>query len=159
MTRREIPLDASAILRALSEHAVDYVVIGGVAVQAHGHTRTTQDLDLVPAPGTENAERLVAALTDLRARPVGIGHSARPQIRLPSQGVLELDTAAGGVDIHITPPGAARYDDVRGRALELEVSGVRIAVAGLDDLIAMKRASGRPIDRSDIVALTEPDPE
>ena len=50
MTRREVPLEASAILRELADHAVDYIVIGGLAVQAHGHTRTTQDLDIVPNP-------------------------------------------------------------------------------------------------------------
>jgi hypothetical protein len=41
--------------------------------------------------------------------------------------------------------------------LKLEVAGVRLVVTGRDDLIAMKRASGRPIDRGDIVALTEAD--
>jgi hypothetical protein len=71
-------------------------------------------------------------------------------------GVTELDTDAGGVDVHMTPPGAAPYDRLRARALELDVSGVRLAVAGRDDLIAMKRTSGRPVDRGDIAALTEP---
>jgi hypothetical protein len=69
--------------------------------------------------------------------------------------VQELDTDAGGIDIHLRPPGAAAYEDLRRRALVLEVAGVKLAVAGRDDLIAMKRASGQPIDRGDIVALTE----
>jgi transcriptional regulator with XRE-family HTH domain len=158
MTRREIPLDASAILRVLSEQGVEYVVIGGVAVQAHGHPRTTQDLDLVPEPGSENLRRLVSALTALRGRPVGASLDSETLVRLPAEGVLELDTDAGGVDVHMTPPGAAPYEDLRARALELDVSGIRLAVAGRDDLIAMKRASGRPVDRGDIIALTEPDP-
>jgi hypothetical protein len=42
------------------------------------------------------------------------------------------------------------------RALRLDVAGVTVLVAGLDDLIAMKRASGRPIDRGDIATLTSP---
>lgn len=58
MTRREIPIDAMAILRVLAAHGVEYVVIGGLAVQAHGHPRTTQDLDLVPKPTAENRARL-----------------------------------------------------------------------------------------------------
>jgi hypothetical protein len=156
VTRREIPLDAAAILRVLGAHEVDYVVIGGLAVQTHGHTRTTQDLDLVPEPSPANLERLEAALTALGARPAG---KARPaKIEIPTAGVLELDTDAGGVDVHLDPPGAAPYAALRARALKVELD-VSVLVAGRDDLIAMKRASGRPIDRSDLLALTEPGSE
>ena len=153
MTRREIPIDAAVILRVLAKHEVEYVVIGGLAVQAHGHPRTTQDLDLVPKPTSVNRTRLVGALTELAARPVGA--SAPRAIVIPDTGVLELDTDAGGIDIHANPPGAAPYDELRERALVIELE-MPVAVAGRDDLIAMKRASGRPIDRSDIIALTEP---
>jgi hypothetical protein len=156
LTRREIPLDGRAILRVLAEHSVDYVVIGGVAVQAHGHPRTTQDLDIMPAFDPANLARLREALLELRARPVGATNASGAALELPADGVLELDTDAGGVDVHLHPPGAARYEQVRARALELDL-GVLVAVAGRDDLIAMKRASGRPIDRGDILALTEPD--
>lgn len=152
MTRREIPLDASVILRELHDHGVEYVVIGGVAVQAHGHTRTTQDLDLVPEPSEENLSRLAEALRALGARPAG---TQRPDaFRIPDTGVLELDTDAGGVDIHRDPPGAAPFAELRERALELELA-VTVPVVSLDDLIAMKYASGRPIDHGDISALTD----
>jgi hypothetical protein len=153
VTRREIPIDATTILRVLAGHHVDYVVIGGLAVQAHGHPRTTQDLDLVPEPTPENRARLLAALTELGARPVGA--RAPGEISIPETGVLELDTDVGGIDVHAAPPGAAPYTELRARALVIELD-VPVAVAGLDDLIAMKRAAGRPIDRSDIIALTEP---
>lgn len=157
MTRREIPLDARTILHVLAKHEVDYVVIGGLAVQAHGHTRTTQDLDLVPDPDSTNIGRLVAALAELQARPVGARDPAPVALELPSNGVLELDTDNGGLDVHMRPRGAAAYSDLRSRALQLELGDVQVLVAGRDDLIAMKRVTGRPIDRSDILALTEPD--
>jgi hypothetical protein len=153
VTRREIPLDAAVILARLAEHGVAYVVIGGLAVQAHGHPRTTQDLDIVPGPGAENRRRLVAALESLAARPVG--KLTAESVKLPRAGVIELDTDAGGLDIHFDPPGAAPYDELRARSLELQLD-VPVRVAGLDDLIAMKQASGRPLDRSDVLALTEP---
>lgn len=155
MTRRDVPLDATAIVRSLAEHHVEFVVIGGLAVQAHGHPRTTQDLDIVPEPSDENRRRLSAALVALGSRTVGRGDPEN--VTLPAGGVLELDTDAGGVDVHIAPPGAPPYSQLRARALELDLGlGCPIAVAGLDDLIAMKWASGRPIDRGDIIALTEP---
>lgn len=153
MTRRDIPLDAGVILSRLAEHDVDYVVIGGLAVQAHGHPRTTQDLDIMPGPGAANRRRLEAALMSLGARPVG---GEEPQsLKLPRDAVSELDTDAGGVDVHPHPQGAAPYHELHARSLELQLSGP-VRVAGLDDLIAMKRASDRPIDRSDVLALTEP---
>lgn len=153
MTRREIPIDAAAILRVLAEHRVEYVLIGGLAVQAYGHPRTTQDIDLVPEPTAENRRRLLAALRELGARPVGAATPA--PLSIPETGVLELDTDAGGIDVHAAPPGAAPYGQLRERAMVIQLD-VPVAVVGRDDLIAMKRASGRPIDRSDIIALTEP---
>lgn len=158
MTRREIPLDAARILQELSEHDVSYVVIGGLAVQAHGHTRTTQDINLVPAQEGENLERLAAALAAL-----GVHHAGREGdltldallARLQTSSVVSLDTRAGGVDIHFAPPGAAPYADLAVRAMVIEVLGVSVAIAARDDLIAMKRASGRPIDRGDVIALTQ----
>jgi hypothetical protein len=54
----DAPLDAERILRALTEHGVEYVLIGGLAVQTHGHVRTTNDADLIPAPDPANLKRL-----------------------------------------------------------------------------------------------------
>jgi hypothetical protein len=56
----------------------------------------------------------------------------------------------------LDPPGAASFRDMRARAVELQLE-TTVLVVGLDDLIAIKRASGRSIDRSDILAVTEPD--
>lgn len=161
MPRHETPLDALRVLEALTAHQVDYLLIGGLAVQAHGHTRTTQDIDILPAPGRANLERLAAALRALGARAAGAAGGSEA-LRLDADsigasGTLALDTDAGGVDIHLDPPGAARYADMHRRALELEVLGVRVAVVDRDDLIAMKRAAGRPLDRGDVIALTEPE--
>lgn len=146
MTRRETPLDAAEILRTLARHDVDYVVIGGLAVQTHGHTRTTQDLDIVPAPGADNAKRLSSALRSLGARPLS-----------SAAGFHAYDSDAGGIDVHESPPGAPAYDELRREALVLDVVGIRVAVASRDHLIAMKLAAGRPIDRLDVLALTEPE--
>lgn len=157
MTRRDVPLAADAILRCLADHEVEYLLIGGLAVQAHGHVRTTQDADLLPAPGAANMERLSAALHALNARPSGGGELAEGEEldagAIARAKILALDTDAGGVDVHLAPPGAASFASMRKRALELEVAGVRIAVVSRDDLIAMKRAAGRPLDRGDVIAL------
>ena len=157
MTRRETPLDAAALLRTLADQQVDYVVIGGVAMQAHGHLRTTMDLDVMPAPGADNIARLAAALESLDARGVG---PTPPRWSLAdlSRGEPQcFDTTAGGIDVDPCPTGAAPYPEIRSRALVLDVVGVEIAVAGRDDLIAMKLASGRPVDRADVRFLADQD--
>jgi hypothetical protein len=56
------------LLSRLTEHGVEFVVIGGLAVIAHGHIRTTADLDVCYARTPENVRRLVAALADLSPR-------------------------------------------------------------------------------------------
>ncbi len=158
MVRREIPLDASQILHALAEHRVDYLVIGGLAVQAHGHVRTTQDVDLLPGPAPENLDRLAAALRSLGARRAGEGNRVGVVLdaaTILASDPLSLDTDAGGVDVHRSPPGSQPFVAMRRRALILDVIGLQVPVVGLDDLIAMKRAAGRPIDRGDVIALTE----
>jgi len=160
VTLREVPLDAAHVLQVLFAHEVSYVVIGGLAVQAHGHTRTTQDVDLVPHPGKENLGRLADALHALSARSAGgtrAWSKSRLRRSLEDNEVVSLDTDVGGVDVHLRPPGAAPYDELRARALVIEVVGVTVAIAGRDDLIAMKRASGRPVDRGDVIALTVPE--
>lgn len=149
-------LDLRELLATLDRHAVDYTVIGGVAVQVHGHRRTTKDLDLIPAPGDENLRRLTAALTELDARPRDIPRGPVPTTeQLAAAAIVPpLTTRHGELHILREVPGAPIYADLRAHALVIEFDGIAIAIAGLDDLIAMKRASGRPGDLRDIDALT-----
>lgn len=60
------PLQVFELVGVLARHRVDYVLIGGVALQAHGHVRTTQDLDVIAAWTEENTQRLADALTSKR---------------------------------------------------------------------------------------------
>lgn len=153
-----VPLDAERILRTLAEHGVDYVLIGGLAVQTHGHPRTTNDADVIPAPDPANLDRLAAALRDLGARVLNPDHEGE-QIdarMLPRATIWQLTTRDGGVDVLHEVPGGRSYDELRAAALEIELDGVEIHVVGLDDLIRMKVARGRPVDLDDVTALTNP---
>ncbi len=154
----DTPLDAERILRALAEHDVDYVLVGGLAVQTHGHVRTTVDVDVYPRPDRSNLERLAAALNALGARVLNAGAAGLTidAAMLPRATLWQFATAHGAVDVLHDAPGAPPYDELRRRALEIELDDLRLAVAGRDDLIGMKRASGRPVDLEDLAALTEP---
>jgi hypothetical protein len=159
--RKERPLDLVRLLATLADHDVDYVVIGGVATQVHGHRRTTMDLDLTPDPAPENLRRLRAALEELEAQPSGpeLAHgelSPPDPERLAVAAILPpLSTRHGQVHILKEPKGGRSFEQLRAAALVVELDGIEIPIASLDDLIRMKRAAGRPSDLADIAALTE----
>jgi hypothetical protein len=156
-----LPLDADTILRTLVEHEVDFVVVGGLAVALHGFPRATKDVDLAPAPERANRRRLFAALAERSAQPIEIGEFRVDELPVPfgPEGLDEggnwaLATDAGRVDVMQWLPGAESYDRLRARAEEVDVPGVgRVLFAGYDDLVAMKRAAGRPQDERDLDEL------
>jgi predicted nucleotidyltransferase len=153
----DTPLDAEQILAVLAEHAVDYVIVGGLAVQTHGHVRTTVDIDVYPRPDPTNLARLADALNALDARTLNAGGEAM-QIEaktLPRAAIWQFETRHGAIDVLNDVPGSPSYDQLRARALEIRLGDVELAIAGLDDLISMKRASARPVDLEDVAALTE----
>lgn len=154
----ERPLDLKELFRALDEHRVDYLVIGGVAAQVHGRRRTTKDLDVLPAPDPENARRLATALEALDAHPVVLGPTASAptaeQLHLAPI-VPPLITRHGELHIVNQPAGASAYDDMRTRALSIDLDGITMHIVSVDDLIRMKKAAGRPGDLEDIEAITE----
>jgi hypothetical protein len=157
----ERPLDLVRLLETLARHNVDYVVIGGVAAQVHGHRRTTMDLDVTPDPAPENIRRLSAALEELEARPSdpdlepGNVSPTDPDRLALAPIVPPLSTRHGEVHVLKEPKGARSFEQLRDAALVVELEGIEIAIASLDDLIRMKRAAGRRSDLEDIAALTE----
>ena len=158
----EAVFDPREVLLALTGHGVDFVVVGGVAVQTHGHRRSTWDLDILPRPDLLNLSRLGEALASLGARllradaPVDI---TDPQL-LERAPLVPLMTVYGRLDlmnVALTEGAPSSYDVLRERAVEAQIGGNTVAVAGLDDLIRMKRAAGRAVDLDDIGALTRDD--
>jgi hypothetical protein len=153
----DTPLDAEKILAVLAEHAVDYVIVGGLAVQTHGHVRTTIDIDIYPSPSPNNLTRLADALNALHAEILSPGSEGlRIDAKtLPRATLWQFETRHGAIDVLFDAPGMPPYEQLRSRALEIGLGELKLAVAGRDDLISMKRASARPVDLEDLAALTE----
>ncbi len=158
---RQPVLRAEPMLRVLAEHQVAFVIIGGFALAAHGVIRATKDIDIVPDPRPENIRRLVAALRALGAEamhaedfdPSELGLSP-DEDGLALGGNWVLRTRLGRLDIMQHVAGARSYDALRDASVETEVPGAgHFRFAGLDDLIAMKVAAGRPQDQVDITSL------
>jgi hypothetical protein len=151
------PLDVDRITTTLRRHDVDFAVIGGIAVLAHGHPRATFDLDFVADLAIDNMRRLAAALTELEAtvRRVDadlLDVDPTDTEQLASGANWTMVTRAGWLDFMPGAAGARDYEQIVGDAIAVRDGAFR--VVGLDDLIRMKRASGRPKDIDDIAALT-----
>jgi len=138
-------------MRALVDAGVKFVVIGGLAVTVHGHERFTADLDLVPEPDAENLRRLAATLAEL----VEDREShASPTLDAPH---CVVETRFGRAHVIRSVKGLPPYPDLERDAIQVEFAEeVSVAVCGKEDLIEMKRASGRPRDALDVAYLTEP---
>jgi hypothetical protein len=154
------PLDPVRIFEALQRHQVEYLTIGGVAVNVHGHVRNTRDVDILIEWTGENMQCLAAALGDLDARLFGVdaehlGVDPCDPNDLLNGGNFRLRTAAGGLDLFDPGeiPGGRPYEEMRPRAVEAVVQGVRIRAVGFDDLIRLKREAGRDRDIEDVATL------
>jgi len=152
-------LDARELFRALAEHDVEFIVVGGIAVQTHGLLRSTVDVDIVPRPDLANLSRLGEALAAVGARVWKT--AARVNLTdahvLGRASLVALMTDHGRLDllnVGSTPGLGGDYAALRSRALEVDLDGRTLVVVGLDDLIRMKRAAGRDQDLDDIRGLT-----
>jgi hypothetical protein len=159
--RRPPPLQAEPMLRVLAEHRVDFVIIGGFALSAHGVIRGTKDIDVMPDPRPENIARLATALRALNAKVMLAEDFAAAELGLsPDEDGLSLGgnwvlrTRLGRLDVMQDVAGVKSYDALRSAAIEQDVPGAgSFWFSGLDDLIAMKVAAGRPQDELDITSL------
>jgi hypothetical protein len=155
------------LIAALADAGVDYILIGGLAVGAHGYPRATKDVDIVPAPESANLERLAALLRALDAQHHGLGefdpsefpfdpHNAA---ELAEGGNFVLSTRLGRLDVmQWVPgiPGELAFEHLARGAIGTALNGRRVRVCSRDDLIAMKRAAGRPQDLVDLQELGAP---
>lgn len=148
--------DFKALLRALAEGGVEFILIGGVAGTVHGATRLTLDVDVVYRRAAENLRRLVLALTTyhpyLRGAPPGLPF--RLDVATVERGLnFTLTTDIGDLDLLGEIVGGGRYEDLLPHSVGIHVFGVDCRCLTLDRLIDVKRAAGRPKDLEAIAEL------
>lgn len=150
-------LDLRSLLALLHEREVRFVVIGGVAVAAHGYVRGTADLDLVPDPDPENLKRITEILGELEAT---LPTAEDRRFDLTSDAVVirrggnvTADTTFGGLDVVQRAKGLPSYSQLAADSVETELLGIPVRVCSLSRLREMKEAQGRPEDKADLANL------
>lgn len=155
-------LDILGILKRLAAERVDYIVIGGVAVGFHGYVRATKDLDVVPAPGRQNLDRLAAVLRGLHAELDGAGDFDAGELpdpldpeTLAQGGNWVLRTQLGRFDVMQWLGESELWEMLSPAAVEVDMDGLSVKVASYEDLVALKRQAGRPSDLEDLERLRQ----
>lgn len=144
-----VAFSAGSLLRALVEGRIRFVVIGGLAAQAHGSPLITEDLDICFDLDRDNLERLADVLTDLTAIRRGMPDDFVSPIdarALRSGDVFTLRTRFGDLDLLARPDPGLDYRALSSRAVDFDYDGLPVLIANLDDIISMKRTAGRPKD-------------
>ncbi|HEX2057307.1 MAG TPA: hypothetical protein VHI71_02965 [Actinomycetota bacterium] len=151
-------LAAERILRALTEHDVEFVLIGALAATVRGSTLRTEDVDVCPRRSESNLRNLATALDALDAKEYDphkgeLIERAWDAPTLASDRTWLLGTSAGRLDLVFEPAGTGGYEDLAKDADVVEIDDLRVRVASLKDVIRSKEATNRPRDREQLPTL------
>ena len=145
------------LLRRLAEANVDFVVVGGLAVNAWGVVRGTKDVDVVVSPDPENLKRIadvaIAAGGHVQQGEALLGSAFSIAAALAGGEQVAIETDLGRLDVVQGLDGVPSHAELRSRASEVEILGTTVAVCSIQDLRTMKQAAGRTRDLADLEDL------
>ena len=138
------------MLRCLNKAGVDYIMVGGWAVNLHGYVRATIDLDIWILADQENARKVYSALGEFGAPLAGVS----PDDFAADGTIFQIGVAPCRIDV-INKIDGVKYAEASPRAIQKTIEGVPVRIISREDLIANKRASGRTKDLADAEILEE----
>lgn len=155
-------MKTAQLLNSLIAQSVDFVLVGGTAVQLHGYMRMTYDIDLVLAMSDGNLTRFIDAAKGFGFVPVipvpieALKDANQIERWYREKGMLAFalrEPGIGGsiVDVLVRPD--VSYERLVADAVDGELFGRKIKIASIDHLLEMKRIANRPKDQLDIIAL------
>ena len=155
-------LDYKKIFKGLNKAKIDYLVVGGLAVNFHGIPRMTYDLDLMLLLESNNILNMVAKLNKWGYRPRApvdprdLADTAKRESWIVEKGMKAFSFSSpsspiGEIDLVVEAP--IPYDQLKARAMIITLEEEGIPVISLEDLITVKAAAGRHQDLMDIEHL------
>jgi predicted nucleotidyltransferase len=145
MATIEIPNDFKEFFRSLNKAAVEYLLVGGYAVSIHGYVRPTADLDVWVATTPNNADRVMAALTEFGFGATGVHR----EWLLEDHNVIRMGVPPLRLEIQTSISGMI-FSECYTRAQTVDIDGVPVKVISLEDLKRNKKAAGRLKDLADL---------
>jgi predicted nucleotidyltransferase len=140
--------DFKEFIQSLNDNQVRYLIIGGYAVALHGYPRYTKDVDIWIEMSVENAERLLAALTQFGFGSLDL---KADDFTAPDR-VIQLGYPPNRIDILTTPDGVDFATCYIAR-VEVNLDEININFIDLENLKLNKKASGRLQDLADLENL------
>jgi predicted nucleotidyltransferase len=155
-------LDFQTIFKELNGLGIDYLVVGGLAVNFHGVPRMTYDIDLMILLEPENVIKLVTKLTQWGYKPKipidprDLADETKRTSWILEKGMKALNFYSetlpiGEIDILIDTP--VPYEELKGRAIKVELQDEKIPTVSIHDLIELKLRAGRKQDLADVEHL------
>ena len=136
------------MLKCLNKAGVDYILVGGWAVNMYGYIRATVDLDVWILADADNAKKVYSAVAEFGA-PVS---EMKPEDFAQYGMIFQIGVAPCRVDI-ISKISGVSYADAVTRAVPKTIDSIPVRIISLEDLIANKKASGRAKDLADVEVL------
>jgi hypothetical protein len=142
--------DVKTLARYLDEAGVEYALVGGYALAAHGYNRFTEDIDILVNPSAVNSRRWIMALSrlpdgavrDLAAEADVFADDKRYAIRINDEFTVDVMPAIAGLT----------WDEMKPHITEMEIDGVPIRLLDLPGLLKTKRGA-RPKDQMDAAVI------
>lgn len=134
-------------LKALNQQQVEYILVGGYSVILYGYSRTTGDMDILVNKTKENYQRLLKAFHDFKM-PV-FDMTEDNFLHNPNLDVFTFGRQPVAIDIMTSIKGAT-FDELYLKAIQIEVDDMLVKTIHVNDLILVKKASGRYKDLDDL---------
>jgi predicted nucleotidyltransferase len=145
---KELSRHFTGLFECLNSAQVRFLILGGYAVNFHGHHRNTKDIDVWIAVDPQNAQRVSRALQMFGFA----AESVPPELFLSKGIVYAFGREPTRVDI-LTDPHGIDFDACYKRRVEVQVEGIPVPFISVEDLIVNKTASGRLRDLADVSEL------